>query len=81
MRVPVPSTVDPSENATDPEGVEPLAETVAVKVTLCPVVMLVAEAVSVVLVGVAAGAVTVTTVALEALAANVELPAYAAAIE
>lgn len=50
MRVSVPSTVDPSENVTDPEGVEPLAETVAVKVTLCPEEMLAAEAESVVVV-------------------------------
>ncbi len=50
MRVSVASTVDPSENVTDPEGVEPLAETVAVKVSLCPEVMLVLEADSVVVV-------------------------------
>jgi hypothetical protein len=50
LRVSVSSTVDPSENVTDPEGVDPLAETVAVKVSLCPVVMLVAEAASVVVV-------------------------------
>jgi hypothetical protein len=81
LRFSVSSTVDPSENVTDPEGVEPLAETVAVKVTLCPVVMLVLEVESVVVVAVRAGAVTVTAVALEALAAKVELPAYEAVIE
>ena len=38
LRVPVPITVFPSLNSTEPEGVPVVAETVAVKVTDWPVV-------------------------------------------
>ena len=55
--------------------------TTTLNVTLAPGVTAVAEAVSVVVDAVRAGPVTVTVVALEALGANVELPAYEAVIE
>ena len=53
--VPVPSCVLPSENVTVPVGVPPVPETVAVTVTLAPVVMLVAEALNEVAEGVSMG--------------------------
>jgi hypothetical protein len=55
--------------------------TATLNVTLVPAFTVVADAVSAVVDAVSAGAATVTAVALEALAANVELPAYEAVIE
>lgn len=58
MRVPVPSVVDPSLKVTVPVGVgvPEVGETVAVKVTLAPTAMEVAEAESAVVEAVATGA-------------------------
>jgi hypothetical protein len=72
---PVPKVVDPFRKVTKPEGMvfPDWGVTVAVKVTFCPVLICVAEAVSAVLVGTALE-VMLTMTAEEAEPASVESP-------
>ncbi|HKF49957.1 MAG TPA: hypothetical protein VKB38_21520 [Terracidiphilus sp.] len=78
LSVPVPSDVDPSRNVTVPVAAE--GETVAVSVTLVPVVVDVEEDVSAVVVDVNDD-VTVMLTALDVLVAKVVDPPYTAVIE
>jgi hypothetical protein len=75
LRVAVPRLVVPSRNVTVPVGtlVPDCGETVAVKVTLCPLLMVVAEEVRTVLVG-AAAEVMVTLTGGEVELASLESP-------
>jgi len=73
--VPVPMDAAPSRNVTVPVGTAELPggpATVAIKVTDAPVAMLLADALSAVVVGTAA---TVTVTTGETDAANIEVPA------
>jgi hypothetical protein len=82
FRVPVPRMVDPFVKVTTPVGVvaPDCGETLAVKVTLCPVLIAVAEALNAVVVATRV-CVTVTATGAETELEFVVLPAYDAVID